>query len=1002
MRWKWIVTIGVLVIVILVATVYVVLETYDTNKLKPLVVRIVEDATGRKLSLGGEVGLEFGLMPTLIVTNIALANVSWGSQPQMIEIEKLQAQVRLLPLLHKDVEVNQIGLFGVKVLLETDANGQDNWNILSADIAAGSPGARKPVKIDVDRVIIENLHLTFNRQKTGSQKQFTLASLEMNRQETEDALALNLQADVDGQAVMLSGKTGGVHQLLAHKRFPLQLSGSLANAAIKVNGAVDDVLNLQGIDLDAQLIGKNLATLAPYLDIRLPKTKAFKVNGVLKGSKESLMLENVKGNLSGSGFDLAVSGSISDVIAISGVDLKLISSGNDLAEIGQIIGEKLPVTDGFKVQGRLTGSAQVLSLSEARGTARHGGLSLVCHGAIKDLLNFGGIDLAVKGSGKDLSDIGSIVGENLPVTDEFAVQGRLTGSPKALSMQDARGTARRGSMHFAVNGTVKDLLTLRGMDLKSGLTGKNLKELGDVIGEKLPATDKFEIQGRLTGSVKTLSLQNTEGRVSRGSLRLALKGKVKDLIDLSGMDLRLQGSGKDLAEIGTITGKKFPASDKFTVQGRLMGSTKALSLLEAAGSASRGSLNLTVNGAIKELLAFEGIDVKLKASGKELAETGPLFGTDLPELGPFDVSGRLSGSAKSISLNDLSAMVDKSDFNGQATVAFLKHPKIWMRIQSSMIDFTTLMKSLEKDGEKTTRKDKQNQRLFSNNPLPLEALKKVDADIRIEARNVRVKDARLQFGRLSLKLDDGALRINKLEATYKDTIISGNFQIDSASSPRVATRFLVQHLDLGGLFRESGINDRIQATIDLAAHLNGRGDSVHRLVANLDGEIGAVMGEGYLTKYLDLISFNLSRKVVNFWGGAKDIDQIKCAVVQFDIKSGVAASQAFVFDTRAGILTGEGEINLGNEKVDFLLVPKPKHPGLIEFSTKLRVRGTILDAKVSPAKLALVGTGVRALGSLVTGPLRLLTPFVDLGAHEKHPCEIQSIGQLGLQSPVNK
>jgi uncharacterized protein involved in outer membrane biogenesis len=484
-------------------------------------------------------------------------------------------------------------------------------------------------------------------------------------------------------------------------------------------------------------------------------------------------------------------------------------------------------------------------------------------------------------------------------------------------------------------------------------------------------------------------------------LRLALKGKIKDVNDLSGIDLRLQGSGKDLAEIGTITGKKFPASDKFTVQGRLMGSTKALSLLEAAGSASRGSLNLTVNGAIKELLALEGINIKLKASGKELADIGPLFGTDVdvPELGSFDVSGRLSGSARTISLKDLSAMVDKSDFTGQAKVAFRKRAQITVHLQSSVIDFTALMKSLEKDEEKTTKKDKQNHRLFSDEPLPFDALKKVDADIRIEARNIHIKDARLKFGLLSLKLDDGALRITKLEATYKDAIISGNFQLDSGSSTRLATRFLVQNLDLGGLFRESGINDRIQATVDFAAHLNGRGNSVRSLVANMDGEIGAVMGEGYLTKYLDLISFNLSQKVVHFWGRSKDIDQIKCAVVQFDIKSGVAASQAFVFDTRAGILTGEGEINLGTEKVDFLLVPKPKHPGLIEFSTKLRVRGTILDAKVSPAKLALVETGVRALGSLVTGPLRLLTPFVHLGAHEKHPCEIQSIGQLGLQSP---
>jgi hypothetical protein len=58
-------------------------------------------------------------------------------------------------------------------------------------------------------------------------------------------------------------------------------------------------------------------------------------------------------------------------------------------------------------------------------------------------------------------------------------------------------------------------------------------------------------------------------------LRLSLKGEVKDLLTLSGMDLLLQGSGKDLAEIGTITGKKFPASDSFTVQGRLMGSSEA-------------------------------------------------------------------------------------------------------------------------------------------------------------------------------------------------------------------------------------------------------------------------------------------------------------------------------------------------------------------------------------------------------------------------------------------
>ncbi len=99
MRWKRYVTIGVVTIVILIVAGYVYLNTYDYNKLKPLVSQLVEEATGRKLSLGGDVDFKFGFAPALVVTDVALANVSWGSQPQMIEIERLQAQVRLLPLL---------------------------------------------------------------------------------------------------------------------------------------------------------------------------------------------------------------------------------------------------------------------------------------------------------------------------------------------------------------------------------------------------------------------------------------------------------------------------------------------------------------------------------------------------------------------------------------------------------------------------------------------------------------------------------------------------------------------------------------------------------------------------------------------------------------------------------------------------------------------------------------------------------------------------------------
>lgn len=925
MRWKWILMTGTILIIASLAAVYVFVATYNYDKLKPQIARMVKDATGRELNLGGEVNLDFSFSPALVVTDVTFANAPWGSQPEMIRIGKLQAQVRLLPLLFRDVVLKHIGLEGVHVLLETDPSGRGNWDLIAGESAHKPSRSYKPNQIDINSIHIENLSLTLRGGKTGSATQLTLISFGVTRQATADKLAIDLRAEYNGQPVMLSGKTGLIRYLLAHHRFPLELSGSFSNAKVRLVGAIDDILNLQGINLKVDASGTDLSQLGFDKNILLPRTSTFDMAGHLRGSKESLALNEASGNLSGSGINLAFSGSVGDLIALSGIDLKL------------------------------------------------------------------------NGSGKDLSRVGSIIGEKLPATDKFTVQGQLTGSAKILSLKAAKGSADRGSLNLAINGNIKDLLTVSGMDLQLKGSGKDLAEVGAIIDQKLPATDEFSVQGRLTGSAKDLALQTANGSARRGSLNVTLNGEVKDLIAFSGVDLKVNGSGTNLAEIGTIIDQKLPPTDQFTVQGRLKGSARALSLPEAQGSAKRGSLSLALNGGMEEVLTVKGINFKLKASGKELAEIGPLVGTELPELGPFNLKGILSGSAKAISLNEFSAMVDKSDFNGLARVAFLKRPKITLHLESSVIDFTTLMKSLEKDEQNSADKGKQKRRLFSDNPLPFDTLKKVDADIVLNAKNIQAKDARLEFGHLALTLEDSNLSIDKLEATYKKTKISGNLNITFGTPPRVATKFLVQHFNLGDFLKETGKSDQVRAIVDIAAHGKSSGGSVHSLMADLDGSIGAVMGRGYLNKYLDLLSIDLSKKVIHFWGRHKKADQIKCAVLQFDIKKGVATSRAFVFNTQVGLLTGEGEIDLGTERVDFLLVPKPKDAGLLELSTKLRVSGTFLNAKVRPDKLALIEKGARALSALAVGPIGLLAPFVRLGAHKKHPCDIQSIGQLELE-----
>ncbi|MGD9088094.1 MAG: AsmA-like C-terminal region-containing protein, partial [Desulfobacterales bacterium] len=556
------------------------------------------------------------------------------------------------------------------------------------------------------------------------------------------------------------------------------------------------------------------------------------------------------------------------------------------------------------------------------------------------------------------------------------------------------------SLQFTANGAVKDLLNLSGMDLHSRLTGKDLAEFGVVIQEELPATDEFEIQGRLIGSTDVLGLKGARGNARRGSLQFTANGAVKDLLTLRGMDLNSSLKGKNLEEFGEIIGEKLPATDQFEIQGLLTGSTNVLALQEGHVSASLGSMRLTLTGAVKDLLTLGGIDLQSRLNGSELAEIGLMFGSDLPQLGPFDVIAKLSGSSEAISLDPFSAMVEKSDFKGLAKVEFLKRPKITAHLESSVIDFTTLMKSFEKNQQKPADKAKQKSRLFSDAPLPLDLLKKMDADIVLKARNIHAKDARLNFGHMIVKLEEHDFSIDKLEATYNETKISGNLQISAGAPTQVATHFLVQDFNLGDFLKETGKSDQVRAIIDIAAHGKSRGDSVHRLMANLDGAIGVVMGEGYLTKYLDMLSSGLTQKVFQIWKPHKAVDQIKCAAVQFDIKAGVAASKTFIFDTQAGILAGEGNINLGTEKINFILVPKPAHPDL-SILTNLRVSGSVIDPHVGVDKSSTLTQSAKALSFLAVGPLGLLAPFVHLGANKSHPCNVPSIGQLGLKAPAS-
>jgi hypothetical protein len=61
-----------------------------------------------------------------------------------------------------------------------------------------------------------------------------------------------------------------------------------------------------------------------------------------------------------------------------------------------------------------------------------------------------------------------------------------------------------------------------------------------------------------------------------------------------------------------------------------------------------------------------------------------------------------------------------------------------------------------------------------------------------------------------------------------------------------------------------------------------------------------------------------------------------------------------------------------------------------------------MEPRVGVDKASALTQSAKALSTLAVGPLGLLAPFVQLGANKSHPCDVPSIGQLGLNNPAKK
>lgn len=386
MRWKWILGIAAFFVIAVIVAICAILSSYDFNYFKPQIARMVNDATGRELSLGGDLELKIGLAPVLVIEDVSFQNVQWGSRPELAKIRRLEVQVAVLPLIRRIIHVKRLILVEPDILIETNRAGKTNLEfktVKKRKVAKTVEKATNQGKLILSALIfnkirIENGCLTYKDGRSGKAYTVTLERATATAG-TDSPVALNLKGEYNNKPFQVKAILGALTALTdPDKAWPVKLTSNIAGSTVTIDGAIRDPIQGKGLAITVTGKGRSIPEILKLFNITsVPELGPFDVTGKLTDLDGKLGVKDL--DLKVGSEDMAsarFTGTVEDLMTIKGMNFGFDIQGKDLANLEKITSKPMPFKGPFSVSGNaVVLSAKAFKISELKALIQESDLN---------------------------------------------------------------------------------------------------------------------------------------------------------------------------------------------------------------------------------------------------------------------------------------------------------------------------------------------------------------------------------------------------------------------------------------------------------------------------------------------------------------------------------------------------------------------------------------------------------------------------------------------------
>ncbi len=172
------------VVALAIAAIAYVALTFDPNTYKPQIIQTVKDSKQRTLTLDGDIKLHF--FPSIGINLGKVSLSEFQSEQEFASVESASVSLKLLPLLSKQIVVDEVAVSGVKVQIIKYKNGKSNFDdLLSKEAAPAAPTpaavASAPLKFDVAAVQLDKTEVSYSDETSGANYSVKDLSLKTGR-----------------------------------------------------------------------------------------------------------------------------------------------------------------------------------------------------------------------------------------------------------------------------------------------------------------------------------------------------------------------------------------------------------------------------------------------------------------------------------------------------------------------------------------------------------------------------------------------------------------------------------------------------------------------------------------------------------------------------------------------------------------------------------------------------------------------------------------------------